>query len=49
MTKICWVSWKRICCPRSHGGLGVKDISRFNDALLAKWKWNIFHSKEALW
>jgi len=34
---IAWVDWKTICCPRSHGGLGVKDIKTFNEALLAKW------------
>lgn len=30
--KIAWVSWKKICCPRSRGGLEIKDIRLFNDA-----------------
>jgi len=36
--KIAWVKWKTICSPVENGGLGIKDISCFNDALLAKWK-----------
>lgn len=36
--KIAWVSWKKICCPRSHGGLRIKDINLFNNALLGKWR-----------
>nr|KYP42290.1 hypothetical protein KK1_036332 [Cajanus cajan] len=35
--------------PKTHGGLGVKDISLFNNALLSKWKWNLFHQKNCLW
>ena len=28
-----------ICKPLEEGGLGIKDIGKFNGALLAKWKW----------
>jgi len=34
--KIAWVKWKTICCPVEVGGLNIKDIGCFNDALLAK-------------
>lgn len=47
--KISWVRWETICNPREQGGLGVKDLALFNEALLAKWKWNMFHDMESLW
>lgn len=33
------VSWDNICKSRNQGGLGVKKICRFNQALLLKWIW----------
>jgi len=36
--KISWVSWKKLCSLKKHGGFGVKDISLFNVALLVKWR-----------
>jgi len=36
--KIAWVKWRIVCSPVIAGGLGVKDIRCFNDALLSKWK-----------
>ena len=33
---ISWVSWEVVCKPREEGGLGVRDIRKFNAALLAK-------------
>nr|KYP36537.1 Putative ribonuclease H protein At1g65750 family [Cajanus cajan] len=47
--KICWISWDRITLPKKMGGLGVKNITRFNMALLAKWRWSIFHQRHSLW
>jgi len=35
---ISWVKWENVCKPREEGGLGIKDIKKFNNALLAKWK-----------
>jgi len=29
--------------------LGIKDISCYNDGLLAKWKWRLGSTKESLW
>ena len=43
------MSWKTTCAPKNHGGLGVKDIAMFNEALLTKWKWNLFHDRGSLW
>lgn len=43
-----WVNWRNVCCLRSHGGLGVEDLKLFNVALLAKWRWNLFHQQDTL-
>ncbi len=36
---IFWVSWKDVCKSKAEGGLGCRDISMLNYALLAKWRW----------
>ncbi|KAL5180835.1 putative ribonuclease H protein [Glycine soja] len=36
--KIPWVKWEAICLPKEEGGLGIKEISKFNEALLGKWR-----------
>ncbi|GLU12193.1 hypothetical protein SLE2022_288930 [Rubroshorea leprosula] len=47
--KIAWVSWEKVCRSRKEGGLGVKDLDKFNMALLGKWRWRLMVEKEALW
>lgn len=47
--KINCVNWETMCKLKAHGGLGIKDTFIFNEALLAKWRWALFHSKGALW
>ena len=34
--KIPWVKWDTICLPKNKGGLGIKDLIKFNEALLGK-------------
>ena len=46
--KLCWVSWDDICKLKSDGGLGVKEVNKFNKALLAKWMWKFLLEKRAL-
>jgi len=29
---ISWISWKNLCKPREEGGLGIRDIRKFNVA-----------------
>ncbi|XP_058762982.1 uncharacterized protein LOC131636395 [Vicia villosa] len=47
--KIHWISWKRLMLPFNKGGLGIKNISAFNLALLCKWRWRILKGHESLW
>ena len=34
--KIHWVNWVRLCEAKENGGMGFKEIEKFNEALLAK-------------
>ncbi|GJX09402.1 RNA-directed DNA polymerase, eukaryota, reverse transcriptase zinc-binding domain protein [Tanacetum coccineum] len=43
------VSWKLVCRPKKEGGLGIKNLSVWNEVLIAKNLWNIACNKESLW
>ena len=43
------VKWNIICDPIQNEGLGVKNLRRFNQALLGKWLWRDRTDWEALW
>jgi hypothetical protein len=38
-----------ICSPYSHGGLAIKNLRKFNEALVGKWLWRFGTEREALW
>jgi hypothetical protein len=40
--------WKMVCSPRGQGGLGVLDLHKMNEALLAKWHCKLENSN-GLW
>lgn len=42
-------NWDLICRPKKFGGLGIIDIHKFNDALLAKWYWYWQKPESRLW
>ena len=46
--KINWISWDKMTLPKGSGGLGLKDIQRFNTALLAKIPWRILTQPNCL-
>lgn len=33
---VTWVSWKTMCVEKHQGGLGLKDVGAFNEALMGK-------------
>jgi hypothetical protein len=43
------IEWDKVCTPLDEGGLGIRNIRRFNQALLGKWLWRFAHEEGAWW
>ena len=43
------VAWEKVCLPVELGGLGVRSVASFNQALLEKWLWRFGHEVAHLW
>ena len=47
-SKIAWVSWKKMCKSKLHGGMGFQNLQAFYLALLAKQGWQILTNPNSL-
>ena len=43
------MEWAKVCMPVQKGGLGIRQLRRFNSALLGKWLWRHEMERDALW
>ncbi|XP_075655083.1 uncharacterized protein LOC142625282 [Castanea sativa] len=46
--KVHWVKWERLCQAKDCGGMGFKQIEKFNEALLAKQVWCMMKNPKSL-
>jgi hypothetical protein len=35
------VQWNHVCKPKKEGGLGIKNLTKFNISLMRKWWWKL--------
>jgi hypothetical protein len=43
-----WFSWERLSMHKNNGGMGFKDLSTFNLAMLGKQSWRILNNPQSL-
>ncbi|XP_042504810.1 uncharacterized protein LOC122081684 [Macadamia integrifolia] len=47
--KIHWISWLRLCHSKERGGLGFRDPTLHNKALLVKVAWRFWYEPDTAW
>lgn len=40
------VKWEKVCLPKTHGGLNIRNIQNMNKALLSKINWNLISNNK---
>ncbi|GJW12946.1 zinc knuckle CX2CX4HX4C containing protein [Tanacetum coccineum] len=43
------VIWDVVCLPKKEGGLGIRKLDVFNEALMISHIWSLLNQKESLW
>lgn len=44
-----YVNWTKVCTSKKMGGLGIRDVSLWNDLVVGKIIWQIAEKKDSLW
>ena len=46
--KIHWVKWSSLCQSKNSGGMGFRQLGKFNEALLGKQVWRLYQDQNSL-
>lgn len=41
--------WNQVCQPKEHGGLGIRNMGDFNEAMISKLAWQVTTDDQNIW